>query len=131
MTCSFSYRPSASLDNASGIERREIFSQAYCYIHPLMQDTHHAEVAVIKLSEKQVMMLIPAEISLTLEVTGDGKSLGKTPPKQMVVAKPLQMRMQATYISLSLRFTPSIHGVAPDFILCGIGRRIKAISWHN
>ncbi|RKF40523.1 hypothetical protein BCY90_20030 [Agrobacterium deltaense] len=96
-----------------------------------MQDTHHTQVAVIKLSEKQVMVLIPAKISLTLDVTGNGKSLGQTPPKQMVVAEALQMRMQATYIGLSLRFTPSIHGVAPDFILCSIGRRIKAISCHN
>ncbi|HWV07887.1 MAG TPA: hypothetical protein VN111_25705 [Ralstonia sp.] len=119
------------MKNTSGIERREIFSQAYGHIHPLMQDTHHAQVAVIKLSEKQVMMLISAEISLTLEVTGDGKPLWKTPPKQMVVAKPLQMRVQATYISLSLRFTPSIHSVPPDFILRCIGRRIKAISCQN
>jgi len=76
-------------------------------------------------------MLIPAEISLTLEVAGDGKFLGKTPPKQVIVAEALQMRVEATYIGLSLRFTPSIHSVAPDFILCGIGRRIKAISYHN
>lgn len=58
-----------------------------------MQDTHHPQVAVIKRSKKQIVMLIPAEISLTLEVTGDSKSLGQTPPKQMVVAKALQMRM--------------------------------------
>ncbi|MCZ7859529.1 hypothetical protein O9X81_23295 [Agrobacterium salinitolerans] len=77
------------------------------------------------------MMLIPAEISLTLEVTGDGKSLGQTPPKQVVVAEALQMSVEATYIGFSLRFTPSINGVAPDFILCGIGRRIKAKSCHN
>ncbi|CAH0289946.1 hypothetical protein SRABI05_04323 [Agrobacterium fabrum] len=78
-----------------------------------------------------MILLIPAEISLTLEVTGDGKSLGQTPPKQVVVAEALQMRVQAKYIGLSLRFTPSINGVTPDFILRGIGRRIKAISCHN
>ncbi|GEM_PF-5001094 len=77
------------------------------------------------------MMPIPTEISLKRDVTGNGKSLGKTLPKQVVVAKALQMHVQATYIGLSLRFTPSIHGVAPDFILCSIGRRIKAISCHN
>jgi len=26
------------------------------------------------------------------------------------------MSVEATYINLSLRFTPRIHGVAPDFI---------------
>lgn len=77
------------------------------------------------------MMLIPAEISLMLNVTGNGKSLGKTPPKQVVVAEALQMRVKATYIGLSLRFAPSIHGVTPNFILCGVGRRIKAVSCHN
>lgn len=77
------------------------------------------------------MMLITAEISLTLEVTGNGKSLGKTPPKQVVVAEALQMRVQTTYIGLGLHFAPDIHGIAPNFILCGIGRRIKAISCHN
>ncbi|KNY32564.1 hypothetical protein AKG12_19270 [Agrobacterium sp. SUL3] len=75
------------MDNASSIERHEIFSQAYGHIHPLVQDTHHTQVAVIKRSKKQVMILIPAEISLPLEVTGDGKFLGKTPPKQVIVAE--------------------------------------------
>ncbi|NTE68890.1 hypothetical protein G6M85_25225 [Agrobacterium tumefaciens] len=113
------------------VERRKIFSQAYGHIHPRMQYTHHAQIAVIKLSEKQVMMLMPTEISLAHDVTGNGKSLGKTPPKQVVVTEALQMRVEATYIGLRLRFAPSIHGVTPNFILCGVGSRIKAVSCHN
>ena len=73
---------------AFSIEGGKIFSQTNRHIHFLVQNAHHAEIAVIQRPEKQIMTLVTAKVGLTLYIGWHSKPLRKTPPEKMISQRP-------------------------------------------